>query len=99
VTLVGPWANVSGDRRRVQIPQPFYPWEESHISIIEKGGERTLTFSTGMGVLTPAREHFHDCILDRPMPWHTAENALGTLRVIVAAFRFAQMGGSIRLSR
>ncbi len=56
-----------------------------------------MAFETGLLSFVPAIEHFHDCILDGVEPLYTAENAMGTIRVMDAIRKSADSGRLVEL--
>ncbi|NJN82423.1 MAG: hypothetical protein HC802_09205, partial [Caldilineaceae bacterium] len=57
----------------------------------------TYEFNTGLRPFTPAIEQFHDCLLNGAKPLVSADNALGTVRVIEAALESARSGRRVDL--
>ena len=80
----GPSAVLLGEKGTITIPQPYHPGEESHFVVHTSEGEETVAFDTGLRPFAPAIEQFHDCVLDGAQPLVTADNAIGTLRIIEA---------------
>ncbi len=95
----GARAMLYGSEAHIDIPQPYHPREQSEFSIVVGKEKQTdvVSFANGVRAFTPAIDHFHDCILDGKQPQLTAENAIGTLRVVEAAIRSARTGERVQI--
>ena len=58
---------------------------------------RTEIIETGTPPFQPAIEFFQQCILGEQTPAYMAENAIGTLKVVEAAFESAKTGRRVDL--
>ena len=95
--LGGPGANLFGETGYITIPQPYHPKAQSEFVLHTREREETFTFDTGVVPFTPAIEQFHDCLLENASPLVTADNAIGSLRVIEATLESARTGRRINL--
>ncbi len=96
-TMGGAKVTLRGSEGSIEIEQPFHPPEGSSIRIVRGNQEETVSFETGLQSFVPAIDHFHDCILDGVEPISTAQNALGTIRVMEAIRESAAAGRVVEL--
>ena len=97
----GAHALIIGEKGKLVVPSPYHPPPESSFNMITRSTneppDRTETIETGTPPFQPAIEFFQQCILGEQTPAYMAENAIGTLKVVEAAFESAQTGRRVDL--
>lgn len=93
----GPGAAIYGEKGFINVPQPYHPRKDAHLSVRTPDGEEQLSFDDGRHPFTPAIEHFHDVLLNGKQLAVPATNALGTIAIVEAIFKSAQTGNRVIL--
>ena len=90
----GQHARIVGGNGVLQLPSPYHPPAESSFQLISGRApnrkRRTETIETGVPPFQPAIHFFQRCILGEETPAYMADHAIGTLKVVEAAFESAR---------
>ncbi len=97
----GPHARVECENGCLDLPSPFHPKEESTFDLVAgkqaKTGSRSETVESGVPPFQPAIHFFQRCIRGEETPSYMVDHAIGTLKVVEAAFESARTGQKVLL--
>ncbi len=97
----GPNARIVTESGALHLSTPYHPLEESSIHFI--AGKyttllsRTENINSGVPPFQPAIHFFQQCIRGEKSPAFMADNAIGTLKIVEAAFESARTGQKVSL--
>ena len=94
----GQRASIHGTTGHIEVLQPCHPSAEDGFVVHAGGKEERIEVNAGVPTFAPAIEHFHDCVLDGVEPIATADNAIGSLRIIEAVLASSAQGRRIELA-